>query len=60
MLGDRQGPWPQALAAEGTVAFNFDEKAQCQGLDRTRPSLPLKPGRAGTMTHDQIKSTTNH
>ena len=27
-----------------------DEKTQCQALDRTQPSLPMKPGRAGTMT----------
>jgi len=29
-----------------------DEKSQIQALDRTQPSLPLKRGRAGTMTHD--------
>ncbi|WP_205634668.1 IS630 family transposase, partial [Mycolicibacter kumamotonensis] len=34
------------------VVFSFDEKTQCQALDRTQPSLPMKPGRAGTMTHD--------
>ena len=32
--------------------FSYDEKTQCQALDRTQPSLPMKPGRAGTMTHD--------
>jgi transposase len=32
------------------VVFSFDEKTQCQALDRTQPSLPLKPGRGGTMT----------
>jgi len=31
------------------VVFSYDEKTQCQALDRTQPSLPLKPGRAGTM-----------
>jgi transposase len=30
----------------------MDEKSQIQALDRTQPGLPLKPGRAGTMTHD--------
>jgi hypothetical protein len=30
----------------------MDEKSQIQALDRTQPSLPIKPGRAGTMTHD--------
>ena len=34
------------------VVFSFDEKTQVQALDRTQPSLPLRPGRAGTMTHD--------
>jgi hypothetical protein len=28
----------------------MDEKSQIQALDRTQPSLPLKRGRAGTMT----------
>jgi hypothetical protein len=29
-----------------------DEKSQIQALDRTQPSLPMKKGRAGTMTND--------
>lgn len=29
-----------------------DEKSQIQALDRTQPSLPMKPGRCETMTHD--------
>jgi transposase len=29
-----------------------DEKTQVQALDRTQPGLPLKKGRAATMTHD--------
>jgi transposase len=40
------------------VVFSFDEKTQCQALDRTQPSLPLKPGRAGTMTHDYKRHGT--
>jgi transposase len=40
------------------VVFSFDEKTQCQALDRTQPSLPLKPGRAGTMTHDYQRNGT--
>src|SRR3954468_11072449 len=40
------------------AVFSFDEKTQCQALDRTRPSLPLKPGRAGTMTHDYKRNGT--
>ena len=34
------------------VILSVDEKSQIQALNRTQPSLPLKPGRAGTMTHD--------
>jgi transposase len=37
---------------ERAVVFSVDEKSQIQALDRTQPGLPLKPGRAGTMTHD--------
>jgi transposase/transposase-like protein len=40
------------------VVFSFDEKTQCQALDRTQPSLPLKPGRARTMTHDYKRNGT--
>jgi transposase len=40
------------------VVFSFDEKTQCQALDRTQPSLPLKPGRAKTMTHDYKRNGT--
>lgn len=37
---------------ERAIVFAFDEKSQIQALDRTQPGLPLKKGRAGTMTHD--------
>lgn len=37
---------------EHALVLCCDEKAQIQALDRTQPSLPLKKGRAGTMTHD--------
>ena len=40
------------------VVFSFDEKTQCQALDRTQPSLPMKKGRAGTMTHDYKRNGT--
>lgn len=40
------------------VVFSFDEKTQCQALDRTQPSLPMVPGRAGTMTHDYKRHGT--
>src|SRR6476620_10560276 len=34
------------------VFQSVEEKGQIQALDRTQPGLPMKPGRAGTMTHD--------
>jgi len=40
------------------VVFSFDEKTQCQALDRTQPSLPMKRGRAETMTHDYKRNGT--
>ena len=40
------------------VVFSFDEKTQCQAMDRTQPSLPMVPGRAGTMTHDYKRNGT--
>jgi transposase len=43
---------------ERAAVFSFDEKTQCQALDRTQPSLPLKPGRARTMTHDYKRNGT--
>lgn len=43
---------------ERAVVFSFDEKTQCQALDRTQPSLPMTQGRAGTMTHDYKRHGT--
>ena len=40
------------------VVLCMDEKSQIQALDRTQPSLPMKPGRAGTMTHDYKRHGT--
>jgi len=42
----------------GAVVLSVDEKSQVQALDRTQPSLPMKPGRAGTMTHDYKRHGT--
>ena len=35
-----------------------DEKTQIQALDRTQPGLPMKPGRAASMTHDYKRHGT--
>jgi len=40
------------------VVLSVDEKSQIQALDRTQPGLPLKRGRAGTMTHDYKRNGT--
>jgi transposase len=40
------------------LVLSIDEKAQIQALDRTQPGLPLKPGKAGTMTHDYKRHGT--
>jgi transposase len=40
------------------IVFAVDEKTQIQALDRTQPGLPLKKGRAGTMTHDYKRHGT--
>jgi transposase len=40
------------------VVLCLDEKSQIQALDRTQPSLPMKKGRAGTMTHDYKRNGT--
>lgn len=43
---------------ENALIFCVDEKSQIQALDRTQPSLPLKRGRAATMTHDYKRNGT--
>jgi len=40
------------------IVLSFDEKSQIQALDRTQPGLPMKKGRAGTMTHDYKRHGT--
>lgn len=43
---------------EHALVFSVDEKSQIQALDRTQPSLPMKKGRAGTMTYDYKRNGT--
>ena len=40
------------------VVLCMDEKSSIQALDRTQPTLPMKKGRAGTMTHDYKRNGT--
>lgn len=43
---------------EHALVLSADEKSQVQALNRTQPSLPMKPGRAGTLTHDYKRNGT--
>lgn len=43
---------------ENALIFSIDEKSQIQALDRTQPGLPMKKGRAATMTHDYKRNGT--
>jgi hypothetical protein len=36
---------------EHALVLSCDEKSQIQALNRTQPGLPMKKGRAGTVTH---------
>jgi hypothetical protein len=41
-----------ASVSRHALVLCCDEKSQVQALDRTQPGLPLKNGRAATMTYD--------
>ena len=43
---------------EHALVLCCDEKSQVQALDRTQPGLPIKKGRAATMTHDYKRNGT--
>lgn len=43
---------------ENALILSIDEKSQIQALDRTQPGLPMKKGRAGTITHDYKRHGT--
>lgn len=43
---------------EHALVLSLDEKTSIQALDRTQPTLPLTPGRNGTMTHDYKRNGT--
>src|SRR5688572_6777803 len=43
---------------EKALVLCVDENCQIQALDRTQPGLPMKPGRCGTMTHDDKRHGT--
>ena len=41
-----------------SLVLSVDEKSQIQALDRTQPGLPMKKGKAGTMTFDYRRNGT--
>jgi len=43
---------------EHALVLSLDEKSQIQALDRTQPGLPMKKGRASTLTHDYKRHGT--
>ena len=43
---------------KGAIVLSVDEKTQIQALDRTQPTLPIKPGKAQRMTHDYKRNGT--
>ena len=43
---------------KGALVLCVDEKTQIQALDRTQPTLPIKPGKAARMTHDDKRNGT--
>lgn len=43
---------------EHALVLSCDEKSQIQALDRTQKSLPMFPGRLGTLTHDYKRNGT--
>jgi transposase len=43
---------------QGALVLCVDEKTQIQALDRTQPTLPIKPGKAARMTHDYKRNGT--
>ena len=45
---------PEGFSRQGLVLC-VDEKSRNQALDRTQPGLPMKKGRAGTMTRVRNK-----
>lgn len=40
------------------IVLSVDGKSEIQGPDRTQPRLPMKKGRAGTMSHDHKRNGT--
>ena len=50
---DEKLPW-----LPGPTSVVGPEREEIQALDRTQPGLPMKKGRAGTMTHDYKRNGT--
>ena len=60
-LDDASIRWAAAEGVSATIiaaVLLLHEKSQIQALDRTQPGLPMKKGRAGTITHDYKRHGT--
>ena len=57
-MTDRQNKLISRKLPEHALVLCCDEKSQVHALVRTQPGLPLKKGRAATMTHDYKRNGT--
>ena len=52
-LSNEPNSRPSSKRSSGSTSTHpTPTRSQIQALDRTQPGLPMKKGRAGTMTHD--------
>jgi transcriptional regulator with XRE-family HTH domain len=58
IVGLYVAPPKHAIVLSVDESWAAERTNQIQALDRTQPGLPLKPGKAGTMTHDYIRHAT--
>ena len=49
---------PYMNPTEHALVPSCEEKSQIQASNRTQPGLPMKRGRAGTVTHDYKRHGT--
>ncbi len=58
IVGLYLAPPRHAVVLSVDESWAAERTDQIQALDRTQPGLPLKPGKAGTMTHDYVRNGT--
>jgi hypothetical protein len=50
--------WSASTSIRRPCGRSLGRREKIQALDRTQPGLPMKPGRAGTMTHEYKRHGT--